>query len=80
MPSDKNARFFFPNGEKSVQTTRNGEQTTFPVASGSRPSGFRLAPRGLTRLLKDVDLPVPTTPTKGIIRRLRNRQPPPPAL
>lgn len=79
MPSDKNARFFFPDGEKSVQTARNREPTTFPVASGSRPSGFRLAPRGLTRLLNGVDLPVPI-PTKGIIRRLRKRQPPPSAL
>ena len=79
MPSDKNARFFFPDDEKPVQATRNREQTPFPVASGSWPSGFRLAPRGLTRLLNGADLPVPT-PTKGIIRRLRNRQPPPPAL
>lgn len=79
MPSDKNARFFFPDGEKSVHTARNREQATFPVASGSRPSGFRLAPRGLAQLLNGVDLPVPI-PTKGIIRRLRKRQPPPSAL
>lgn len=79
MPSDKNAHFFFPDGEKSVHTARNREQATFRVASGSWPSGFRLAPRGPTRLLNGVDLPVPT-PTKGIIRRLRKRQPPPSAL